>query len=56
MVIKTMFMDQPTTAVALSPSRPLAIGLAVMVAGTILFGIFPNVILKFAEASIRTLL
>jgi NADH-quinone oxidoreductase subunit N len=56
MVIKTMYMDQPTVEAALSPSRSLAVGLVVMVAATLLLGLFPNVILKFAEASIKTLL
>jgi NADH-quinone oxidoreductase subunit N len=56
MVIKTMFMEQPTGQPELSPSRSLAVGLVVMVAATILLGVFPNVILKFAAASIKTFL
>jgi len=54
MVIKTMFMDERTApAPALSTSRPLAVGLFVMVAATVLLGIFPNVLIKFAEQAIR---
>jgi NADH-quinone oxidoreductase subunit N len=56
MVIKAMFMEQPTVVAELSSSRPLAVGLFVMVAATLLLGIFPNVLLKFAAASIKTLL
>lgn len=56
MVIKTMFMEQPTGQAELSPSRPLAVGLLIMVAATLLLGIFPNVLLKFAEESIKALL
>jgi NADH-quinone oxidoreductase subunit N len=56
MVIKTMFMEQPTGQPALSSSRPLAVGLAIMVVATILLGVFPNVLLKFAETSIRNFL
>jgi NADH-quinone oxidoreductase subunit N len=57
MVIKTMFMDERTTAPPeLSPSRPLAVGLGVMVAGTILLGLFPNLVLQFAERSIQVFL
>jgi NADH-quinone oxidoreductase subunit N len=55
MVIKTMFMEQPVGQLALSPSRPLAVGLFVMVAATLLLGIFPNILLKFAEASAKLL-
>jgi NADH-quinone oxidoreductase subunit N len=55
MVIKTMFMEQPTAPTALSPSRPLAFGLLVMVAATLFLGLFPNVLLKFAEESIKAL-
>jgi len=51
MVIKTMFMDAPTGAVELSPSRPLTVGLAIMVGATILFGLFPNVVLRAIEAA-----
>ncbi len=39
-----------------SPSPSLAFGLLVMGAATILLGIFPDVLLKFAAASIKTLL
>ena len=56
MVIKTMFMDQPTGTVALSPSRPLAIGLFVMVAATVFLGLFPNVVLHYAAESVKTFL
>ncbi|MDZ7379670.1 MAG: NADH-quinone oxidoreductase subunit N, partial [candidate division KSB1 bacterium] len=51
MVIKTMFMDAPTGEVALSPSRPLTVALAVMVLATLLFGLFPNVVLRAIEAA-----
>jgi NADH-quinone oxidoreductase subunit N len=52
MVIKTMFMEERTIAPAvLSTSRPLAVGLFVMVLATVFFGIFPNLILKFAQQS-----
>jgi NADH-quinone oxidoreductase subunit N len=51
MVIKTMFMDAPTGVVALSPSRPLTVGLAVMVVATVLLGLFPNVVLQAIEAA-----
>lgn len=56
MVIKTMFMEQPAGAVDLSPSRPLTVGLAIMGLATLFLGIFPNILLKFAQASIKTLL
>jgi NADH-quinone oxidoreductase subunit N len=55
MVIKTMFMEQPVGQPALSPSRPLAVGLFVMVAATLLLGIFPDILLKFAAASAKLL-
>jgi NADH:ubiquinone oxidoreductase subunit 2 (subunit N) len=51
MVIKTMFMDAPTGDVDLSPSRPLTVGLAVMVVATVLLGLFPNVVLQAIEAA-----
>jgi len=51
MVIKTMFMDAPTGEVALSPSRPLTVGLTVMVVATVLLGLFPNVVLQAIEAA-----
>ena len=57
MVIKTMFMEERTApAPELSTSRPLAVGLFVMALATIFFGIFPNLILKFAEQSVQTFL
>jgi NADH-quinone oxidoreductase subunit N len=57
MVIKTMFMDESTApAPELSTSRPLAVGLFVMVAATLLLGVFPNLLLKFAQQSIQALL
>jgi NADH-quinone oxidoreductase subunit N len=56
MVVKTMFMEQPVGQAELSPARPLAFGLLVMVAATLLLGIFPNVLLKFAATSIKTML
>jgi NADH-quinone oxidoreductase subunit N len=56
MVIKTMYMEQPVGVPALSSSRPLAVGLIVMIAATLLLGIFPGVVLQFAQASIATLL
>lgn len=49
MVIKTMFMDAPLTQPQLSPSRPLTVGLALMVLATIFLGLFPNVVLNAAE-------
>ncbi len=57
MVIKTMFMDERSVAPPeLSTSRSLAVGLVVMVAATLLLGIFPNLLLKFAEQSVQTFL
>jgi NADH-quinone oxidoreductase subunit N len=56
MVVKTMFMEEPTGQATLSPSRPLAVGLLIMVAATLWLGVFPNALLKFAEASIKALL
>jgi NADH-quinone oxidoreductase subunit N len=54
MVIKTLFMDERTgPAPELSTSRSLAVGLIVMVAATVLLGIFPNVLIKFAEQAIQ---
>ena len=41
MVIKTMFMEEAVVQPQLSPSRPLAIGLGVMVVATVLLGLFP---------------
>jgi NADH-quinone oxidoreductase subunit N len=51
MVIKAMYMDEPTGAVPLSSSRPLAVGLAIMVVATILLGLFPNLVLQVTEAT-----
>jgi NADH-quinone oxidoreductase subunit N len=56
MVIKTMFMEEPTGVQMLSPSRSLAFGLAVMVVATLLVGIFPNVLLNLAADSVKTFL
>jgi NADH-quinone oxidoreductase subunit N len=56
MVIKTMFMEESTAQPQLSTARPLAVGLVLMVGATILLGAFPNVLLKFAEASIKNFL
>lgn len=56
MVIKAMYMDERTIEVPeLSTSRPLALGLAVMFIATILFGIFPNLLLQFVEQSAQFL-
>ena len=51
MVIKTMYMDEPTGAVTLSSSRPLSVGLAIMVVATFLLGLFPNLVLQAIEAA-----
>jgi NADH-quinone oxidoreductase subunit N len=51
MVIKAMYMDEPTGAVALSSSRPLAVGLGIMVVVTFLLGLFPNLVLQMIEAA-----
>jgi NADH-quinone oxidoreductase subunit N len=51
MVIKTMFMDAPTGAPELSPSRPLTVGLAIMVGATLFIGLFPNLVLQAIEAA-----
>jgi NADH-quinone oxidoreductase subunit N len=51
MVIKTMYMDEPTGVVALSPARPLSVGLAIMVVATFLLGLFPNLMLQAIEAA-----
>jgi NADH-quinone oxidoreductase subunit N len=51
MVIKVMYMDEPTGAVALSSSRPLAVGLGIMVVVTFLLGLFPNLVLQMIEAA-----
>jgi NADH:ubiquinone oxidoreductase subunit 2 (subunit N) len=47
-------MDERTApAPELSTSRSLAVGLMVMVAATVLLGIFPNVLIKFASQAIQ---
>jgi NADH:ubiquinone oxidoreductase subunit 2 (subunit N) len=51
MVIKTMFKDAPTGAPELSPSRPLTVGLAIMVGATLFIGLFPNLVLQAIEAA-----
>src|SRR5215467_4648935 len=51
MVIKTMYMDEPTGAVALSSLRPLSVGLGIMVMATFLLGLFPNLVLQAIEAA-----
>jgi NADH-quinone oxidoreductase subunit N len=51
MVIKAMYMDEPTGVVALSSSRPLAVGLGIMVVVTFLLGLFPNLVLQMIEAA-----
>ncbi|MEE9148026.1 MAG: NADH-quinone oxidoreductase subunit N [Candidatus Tectomicrobia bacterium] len=57
MVIKSMYMEERTVAAPeLSTSRPLAVGIWAMVAATVLLGILPNVLLKFAEQSVKMLL
>ena len=57
MVIKSMYMEEQTVAAPeLSTSRPLAVGIWAMVAATVLLGILPNVLLKFAEQSVKMLL
>jgi NADH-quinone oxidoreductase subunit N len=51
MVIKTMYMDEPTGAVELSSARPLTIGLAIMLVATLFLGLFPNLVLQATEAA-----
>jgi len=51
MVIKVMCMDEPTGMVALSSSRPLSMGLAIMVIATFLLGLFPNLVLQAIETA-----
>jgi len=51
MVIKAMYMDEPTTLVALSSSRPLAVGLGIMVVATFLLGLLPNLVLQAIETT-----
>ena len=55
MVIKTMFMEEAVVQPQLSPSRPLAIGLGVMVVATVLLGLFPAVVLNAVTESVRLL-
>lgn len=51
MVIKTMFMDEPVADLTLSPSRPLHVGLAIMVLATLFLGLFPNLVIQALEAA-----
>jgi hypothetical protein len=44
-------MDEPTGAVTLSSSRPLSVGLAIMVVATFLLGLFPNLVLQAIDAA-----
>ena len=55
MVIKTMFMEEAVIQPQLSPSRPLAIGLGVMVVATVLLGLFPAVVLNAVTESVKLL-
>ena len=55
MVIKTMFMEEAVIEPQLSPSRPLAIGLGVMVVATVLLGLFPSVVLNAVTESVKLL-
>ena len=55
MVIKTMFMEEAVVEPVLSPSRPLAIGLGVMVVATVLLGLFPAVVLNAVTESVKLL-
>ena len=55
MVIKTMFMEEAVVEPRLSPSRPLAIGLGVMVVATVLLGLFPAVVLNAVTESVKLL-
>ena len=55
MVIKTMFMEEAVVQPELSPSRPLAIGLGVMVVATVLLGLFPAVVLDAVTESVKLL-
>ena len=55
MVIKTMFMEEAVVEPILSPSRPLAIGLGVMVVATVLLGLFPAVVLNAVTESVKLL-
>ena len=55
MVIKTMFMEEAVVQPQLSPSRPLAIGLGVMVVATVVLGLFPAVVLNAVTESVKLL-
>ena len=55
MVIKTMFMEEAVIQPQLSPSRPLAIGLGIMVVATVLLGLFPAVVLNAVTESVKLL-
>jgi NADH:ubiquinone oxidoreductase subunit 2 (subunit N) len=50
MAIKTMYMDKPTTSVALSWARPLAVGLAIIVVAAFLLRLLSN-LLQAIEAT-----
>ena len=57
MVIKSMYMEERTApAPELSTSRPLTVGLAVMLLATLLFGLFPGALVTFAEQSVKVFL
>ena len=55
MVIKTMFMEEAVGQPQLSPSRPLAIALGVMVVATVLLGLFPPVVFNAVTESVKLL-
>lgn len=55
MVIKTMFMEEAVVQPQLSPSRSLALGLGIMVVATLLFGLFPAVVLNAVTESVKLL-
>ena len=55
MVIKTMFMEEAVVQPQLSPSRPLAVGLGIMVVATVLLGLFPAVVLNAVTESVKLL-
>ncbi len=55
MVIKTMFMEEAVVQPQLSSSRPLAIGLGIMVIATVLLGLFPAVVLDAVTESVKLL-
>ena len=50
MAIKPMYMGEPTTSVTLSSSRPLAVGLAIIVVATFLLRLLSN-LLQAIEAT-----